>query len=137
MLRHTTLRTPAAAAASMTLWLPWTLVFTACCGKNSHDGTCLSAAAWKTIVDANERFGHAAVVANVAEEEPQSRVGEPAPHVVLLGLVSGEDVDRSTPRSSRCPTIVEPNDPVPPVMATVEPCIRSEITPLPSISLPP
>ena len=48
VLRHTTLRTPAAEAASITLWLPWMLVFTACCGKNSHDGTCLSAAAWKT-----------------------------------------------------------------------------------------
>ena len=32
----------------MTFWLPTMLVFTACSGKNSQDGTCLSAAAWNT-----------------------------------------------------------------------------------------
>ncbi len=48
VLRHTTDRTPASCAARMTLSLPWTLVATACNGKNSHEGTCFKAAAWKT-----------------------------------------------------------------------------------------
>ena len=46
--RQTTERTPLALAASSTLEDPSTLVCTAWIGKNSHDGTCLSAAAWKT-----------------------------------------------------------------------------------------
>src|ERR1022692_236222 len=49
VLRHTTDLTPLAAAASITLALPATLVRTACVGKNSQDGTCFRAAAWKTI----------------------------------------------------------------------------------------
>ncbi len=45
VLRQTTDRTPASPAASITLALPTILVRTACAGKNSHDGTCLRAAA--------------------------------------------------------------------------------------------
>ncbi len=46
--RQTTLRTLLALLASMTFAEPSTLVRTASSGKNSQDGTCLSAAAWKT-----------------------------------------------------------------------------------------
>ena len=46
--RQTTAATPLALAASMTLELPKTFVRTASSGKNSQDGTCLSAAAWNT-----------------------------------------------------------------------------------------
>ena len=45
--RHTTLLTPASIAACRTLSVPSTFVLTACMGKNSQEGTCLSAAAWK------------------------------------------------------------------------------------------
>src|SRR3712207_1217017 len=38
---------------------------------------------------------------------------------------------RATPRSSRWPAMVEPNDPVPPVMATAAPCM------VPGVTLPP
>ena len=48
VLRHTTERTPHACAARITLSLPCTFVATAWSGKNSHDGTCFRAAAWKT-----------------------------------------------------------------------------------------
>src|SRR5699024_10095567 len=46
--RHTTERTPLALAACSTYKLPRILVCTAWNGKNPHDGTCLSAAAWNT-----------------------------------------------------------------------------------------
>ena len=46
--RQTSERTSLALQASTTLALPSTLVRTASSGKNSHEGTCLSAAAWKT-----------------------------------------------------------------------------------------
>ena len=39
--------TPASTAAVSTFSVPNTFVFTASSGKNSHDGTCFSAAAWK------------------------------------------------------------------------------------------
>ena len=45
VLRHTTRWTPAPIAASSTFSVPSTLVRTACMGWNSHEGTCLSAAA--------------------------------------------------------------------------------------------
>src|SRR4051794_40954342 len=48
VLRHTTRETPQVAAASITFSVPRTFVLTASTGKNSHDGTCLSAAALKT-----------------------------------------------------------------------------------------
>jgi hypothetical protein len=48
VLRQTTRFTPHSIAASSTFSVPSTLVRTACIGWNSHDGTCLSAAAWKT-----------------------------------------------------------------------------------------
>ena len=44
--RHTTFLTPASMAAVSTFSVPMTFVFTASMGKNSQDGTCLSAAAW-------------------------------------------------------------------------------------------
>ena len=43
--RQITDLTPAAIAAVRTLSVPITIVFTASIGKNSHDGTCFSAAA--------------------------------------------------------------------------------------------
>ena len=48
MERHTTFCTPSSMAAWSTLSVPTTLVFTASIGKNSQEGTCLSAAAWNT-----------------------------------------------------------------------------------------
>ena len=39
--------TPAEMAAVRTLSVPMTLVFTASMGKNSQEGTCFNAAAWK------------------------------------------------------------------------------------------
>ena len=39
--------TPESMATSRTLSVPMTLVLTASMGKNSHEGTCLRAAAWK------------------------------------------------------------------------------------------
>lgn len=48
VLSTTTEPTPLRSAASMTLPLPRMLVRTASSGKNSQEGTCLSAAAWKT-----------------------------------------------------------------------------------------
>lgn len=44
--RHMTHFTPQSIATSRTLSVPITLVLTASIGKNSHDGTCLRAAAW-------------------------------------------------------------------------------------------
>jgi len=48
VLRHTTDLTPHSWAARITLSLPCTFVAVACNGKNSHEGTCFSAAAWNT-----------------------------------------------------------------------------------------
>ena len=48
VLRNTTAETPLRSHASTTLALPRTFVCTASSGKNSHDGTCFSAAAWNT-----------------------------------------------------------------------------------------
>ena len=45
--RQTTRLTPSEMAACSTLSVPMTLVFTASMGKNSQEGTCLRAAAWK------------------------------------------------------------------------------------------
>ena len=45
--RQMTLFTPSSMAAVSTLSVPMTLVRTASIGKNSQEGTCLSAAAWK------------------------------------------------------------------------------------------
>ena len=45
--RQITFLTPSSMAAVRTLSVPRTLVLTASSGKNSHEGTCLSAAAWK------------------------------------------------------------------------------------------
>ena len=45
--RHTTRSTPSEIAACSTLSVPITLVFTASMGKNSQEGTCFRAAAWK------------------------------------------------------------------------------------------
>lgn len=45
--RQMTHFTPESMAASRTLSVPMTLVLTASIGKNSQDGTCLRAAAWK------------------------------------------------------------------------------------------
>ena len=45
--RQITHLTPASIAAVSTLSVPITLVCTASIGKNSQDGTCFSAAAWK------------------------------------------------------------------------------------------
>ena len=45
--RHTTRDTPSSIAACSTLSVPMTFVRTASMGKNSQEGTCLSAAAWK------------------------------------------------------------------------------------------
>ena len=48
VLRKTAERTSLRSHASITFALPNTFVRTASSGKNSHDGTCLRAAAWKT-----------------------------------------------------------------------------------------
>ena len=48
VLKQTTDCTPAWSAARTTFSLPMTFVLTASMGKNSHEGTCFSAAAWKT-----------------------------------------------------------------------------------------
>ena len=45
--RHIAAFTPSSIAAVSTLSVPKTLVFTASKGKNSHEGTCFNAAAWK------------------------------------------------------------------------------------------
>ena len=45
--RQVMLFTPSSMAAVSTLSSPITLVLSASIGKNSHEGTCLSAAAWK------------------------------------------------------------------------------------------
>ena len=45
--RHTTRSTPSSMAACSTLSVPMTLVRTASMGKNSQEGTCFKAAAWK------------------------------------------------------------------------------------------
>jgi len=45
--RQITHFTPASIAAVKMLSVPMTLVLTASIGKNSQEGTCLSAAAWK------------------------------------------------------------------------------------------
>ena len=45
--RQTTFLTPASMAALRTFSVPKTLVLTASIGKNSQEGTCFKAAAWK------------------------------------------------------------------------------------------
>ncbi len=107
----------------MTFLLPMTLVLTAWSGKNSQDGHLLEGGRVEDEVGAATAVRDAVVVADVTDEELHPRVAEPLAHLVLLGLVAAQDADRATSRSSRWRTIVDPNDPVPPVMVTVEPLI--------------
>ena len=73
--------------------LPSTLVRTASSGKNSHEGTCLRAAAWKTKSTPRLARSTDVVVAHVADVEADPVVAELPAHVVLLGLVAAEHPD--------------------------------------------
>ncbi len=93
VLRHTTERTPAAAAAWITLRLPMTFVRTACVGKNSQRRDLLQRRRVEDEVARPHGVRDAVEVTHVPEEQLAAARRQPTPHLVLLGLVAAEHVD--------------------------------------------
>src|SRR5580765_2765063 len=105
----------------MTFWLPRTLVLTAWSGKNSQDGTCLRAAAWKAKSAPVKAFETDAR----SRTSPRKNLTRASPRRCLISSCFASSRLRTwtlaTPLSRRCRSMVDPKEPVPPVMATVEP----------------
>lgn len=114
--------TPFLIAAVSTFSVPSTFVFTASIGKNSHEGTCLSAAAWKYIVNAVHGVLHRLKVTHIAYVETdlvshfRHDYLEMVAHIILL--FSSRENMRISPISverNRFKTAL-PNEPIPPVI---------------------
>ncbi len=105
----------------MTLWLPVMLVSTACCGKNSQLGTCFSAAAWKT--NSAPSIGASRLLRSRTSPR-KYRIRSSANTLRIASCLASSRLSTltcATPLSSRCRAIVDPNEPVPPVIVTTLP----------------
>ena len=125
--RHTTFSTPSAMAACSTLSVPMTLVRTASMGKNSHEGTCLSAAAWKTwstprIASRTDWASRTSPMKN-RTLEASSGLRSCSRWRMSSCFFSSREKMRISPRSvsTKCLSTVLPKLPVPPVIMRVLP----------------
>ena len=85
-------RTSAARQASMTFWVPTTLVWVASNGLYSPDSTCLSAAQWKTrSMPSIARWSRSRSRMSPIRKRRSRPPGMPLALVELLGLVAAED----------------------------------------------